>query len=215
MTRKKFHHKELDTKYIASIHSRLFSHGLRNFLRYMILAVSIVKIHQRPCFFNVCDICLSFSRADEKHIKNMGTKVGKKKLVANRPLGRHFFPHVSLPALSRKARAASCPPNALEFDQKAAIVNLMLRIAQDRGLQTPCLQKYGAHTSAWRSAVSQYYGIDAEDAKIILTKAAFGFATSVEDKQEDGLLPFVQGPCKHFNTKTWNAKFSVSCRYKP
>lgn len=113
-------------------------------------------------------------------------------MVGSEPLGRHFFPHISLPALSRSARTAACPLGSLEFDQRTAIVNLMLQVAKDAGLLTPCLRKYSDHTQAWRQAVAQYHGLDLADAKKALMKATFGFALPVGDAAA-GTLPFLQG----------------------
>ena len=82
----------------------------------------------------------------------------------------------------------------MEFDQRTAIVNLMLQVARDAGLQTPCLRKYSDHTQAWRQAVAEYHGIEIADAKAALMKATFGFALPVGDAAA-GTLPFLQGRC--------------------
>ena len=125
-------------------------------------------------------------------VKICAAPVGKKKVVGNEPLGRHFFQHISLPALSRSARTAGCPNGSMEFDQRAAIVNPMLQVAKDAGLLTPCLRKYSDHTQAWRQAVADYHRIDLDEAKRTLMKATFGFALPVGDAAA-GTLPFLQG----------------------
>ena len=88
--------------------------------------------------------------------------------MGDTPLGRHFFPHISLPALTRKARQAICPNHSVEFDQMNAVPNIMVLLAGKANILTPCLQRYCAHRNAWREAVAQYYNTDEDPAAGVL-----------------------------------------------
>lgn len=88
-------------------------------------------------------------------LQPVGTsQVGRKKVVAGDPLGRHFFPHPTFPNLSRRAREAACPAGTVEFDQSTAIVSIMIKAATSHAIPTPCLRLYQQHKNAWRSAVA-------------------------------------------------------------
>lgn len=113
--------------------------------------------------------------------------------MGDTPLGRHFFPHISLPALTRKARQAICPNHSVEFDQMNAVPNIMVLLAGKANILTPCLQRYCAHRNAWREAVAQYYNTDEEAAKTLLLKATFGFALPLKEHPAAGVLPLLEG----------------------
>lgn len=120
--------------------------------------------------------------------------MGYKKLVAGKPLGRHFFPHISVSSLTRRARDALCPPGAIEFDQATALVSIMVKLAQPYHIHTPNLVKYMKHKCNWRAAVAKYYQIEDDEAKTVLMRAIFGFPGPLQPHTEKGVLPFLHGP---------------------
>ena len=117
-------------------------------------------------------------------------------------MGRHFFPHVSFPALTRAARQAISPDGSVEFDQETAVVSIMVREAKKRNIDTPCLALYSQNRDLWRRAVATYLDTSIESAKTILMKATFGFALPFEDNVSEGVLPMLQGQgCLHITVQ--------------
>ncbi|CAJ1383870.1 unnamed protein product [Effrenium voratum] len=113
---------------------------------------------------------------------------GRQKVVAGKPLGRFFFPHASLPSLTREARAACSPDGTVEFDQPNAIVHFIVEIANEVGKLVPCMTRYKVHKQAWRAAVARYYGVDDQSAKTLLLKACFGFAFPPSEQADLGTM---------------------------
>ena len=117
--------------------------------------------------------------------------------AGHKKLGRHFFGNMSLASLSKEARQASVPAGTVEFDQETAVVSIMVKLAKDFDISTPCLQLYMQHKHDWRRLVMKYTDSDESEAKALLMRAVFGFA--IEDQQW-GVLPVLQGRMFSFQT---------------
>ena len=116
--------------------------------------------------------------------------MGRKKLVAEKPLGRHYFCHPAFSLLPRAVRADFVPAGTVEFDQVTAIAAVIIKLAAPLHIQTPCMKLYQQNKNEWRECVAQYYDLGLEDSKTIIQKALFGF---VETHPERGTLPLLQG----------------------
>jgi hypothetical protein len=121
------------------------------------------------------------------------TQRGHQKVVAGKPLGRWFFPWLSLLNLSKNARAAAAPSGTVEFDQPNAIVHFVVEMASELDVPVPLFRKYKEHKAAWRSCTATYMALSEAEAKKSLLTACFGFAFPSHNKPKLGAMPLLEG----------------------
>ena len=107
-----------------------------------------------------------------------GSKAAQKyarKIIRGREMGRLYAQDVSMQTITKEARLAACMDGYLELDITKCFPCCILHLYPDRDIRA--VRKYVQYTSFWRRAAADYYDINMDEAKEVLTCAMYGFPT--------------------------------------
>ena len=128
---------------------------------------------------------------DEKGLSHIEQRY-RKKLIADRPLGRMYGDRLSPQSITKEARAAACRSFAVDVDFENAHASILSNSIQELDMKN--VRNSIARHRLWREAVSSYHMCDALVAKKVLLRALYGFCSPREGVGRPGnSMPFLTG----------------------